>query len=402
MEKTKVAIVKTPKEPDYSEIKKAVEKSLDLIGGIADIVKPGHLVLIKPNWVATPATKEAGSVTVPEVCRAVADIVKELGARAVIADSAAVGVDTEKVIREARYQELRDMGYEVIDLKKTQKVTLPTHNGKVFDTLPVWELARQADVIITVPKLKTHDQTEMTCAIKNLKGLLTDKGKRDMHRHGIFEGVIDLMTAFKTHLAVVDGIICQEGAAPIYGRPVEMDLIVAGKDIVAVDAVCARVIGFDVQETYLTVNAARRGLGIMDPGRIEVVGESVGRVRRRFMRSIEDDPVTVDNFDWINDTSTCTGCRNTVMATLMEMRKSGQLPYLEGMTIVTGGAPLPAGVPREQIVTVGKCTPEADRVDTHYVVGCPPNSSPIVKAIVGDRAEVKRPYADAPLDQTDG
>jgi len=61
---------------------------------------------------------------------------------------------------------------------------------------------------------------------------------------------------------------------------------------------------------------------------------------------------------------------------------------------------LPAGVPPEDIVTVGKCTPEEERYD-RYVKGCPPNSAPVVKAIVGDRVEVKRRYAEESLDRTD-
>jgi len=71
-----------------------------------------------------------------------------------------VGVDCEKVIEESGYQELRDMGYEVINLKKTPHVDLPVENGKIFEAVQCWELVQEADVVISVPKLKTHDQTE--------------------------------------------------------------------------------------------------------------------------------------------------------------------------------------------------------------------------------------------------
>jgi uncharacterized protein (DUF362 family) len=255
MSKAKVAIVKTNSSPDYPEIRQAVGKALVLIGGVQDIIQPGHLVLINPSWVAPPVEREAGCITLPEIPRALADIVQELGARPVIAESSAVGVDSEKVIQESGYQQLREMGYAVIDLKKDKNayVTLPSENGKVFEVLECWELVQQADVVISVPKLKTHDQTEMTCAIKKLKGLLTDKGKRAMHQEGLFEGVVDLMTAVKPKLAVVDAIICQEGVGPIFGKPVEMNLIVAGKDLVAVDSTCARLIGYQPAETLLSV-----------------------------------------------------------------------------------------------------------------------------------------------------
>ena len=91
---------------------------------------------------------------------------------------------------------------------------MPVENSKVFESIQTWDLVQQADVIISVPKLKTHDQTEMTCSIKKLKGLLTDKNKKAMHRQGLFEGVIDLLAAVRPRLAVVDAIICQEGLGP--------------------------------------------------------------------------------------------------------------------------------------------------------------------------------------------
>lgn len=400
MSKSKVSIVKTNPKPEYPEILEAVQKALDLIGGIQDIIKPGHLVLINPSWVAPPVEREAGCITIPEIPRALADIVKELGARPVIAESSAVGVDSEKIIQESGYRELRDMGYEVINLKKTPHVDLPAENWKVFESIQCWELVQQADVVVSVPKLKTHDQTEMTCAIKKLKGLLTDRAKKGMHQEGLFDGVVDLLSAIRPRLAVVDAIICQEGVGPVFGRPVEMNLILAGKDLVAVDSTSAQLIGYEPVETLLTVNAAARGLGVMDPDQIDVVGEPLDGVKRRFLRPIEDNPVKdIEGFQLIQGEATCTGCRNTVMSALIDMRNADQLMYLPGVTVVTGGAFPPEGVPADDIVTIGKCTSKEDRTE-RYVKGCPPNNSDVVKAIVGDRAEVKRMYAEESLDKT--
>lgn len=392
-ENTQVSIVKTQPQAEYPQIRKAVQQSLDLIGGIRDIVKPNQLVLINPSWVAPPVEREAGCITIPEVTRAVADIVKDIGARPVIAESSAIGVDSEKVIAQSGYLKLRELGYEVIDLKSLKTtVDLPVENAKVFESIQTWDLVQQADVIISVPKLKTHDQTEMTCSIKKLKGLLTDKNKKAMHRQGLFEGVIDLLAAVKPSLAVVDAIVCQEGAGPIFGKPVEMNLILAGKDLVAVDAVSARLIGYHPRETLLTVNAANRGLGVMDPEQIEIVGEQLENVRRRFLRSIDDEPVTMEGFKLIHGEATCTGCRNTVMSALIDMRNADQLMYLPGVTVLTGDAPLPDGVPGEDIVTVGLCM--KDKQTARHVKGCPPNNYLVVKAIIGDRAEVGRMYAE--------
>ncbi len=84
---------------------------------------------------------------------------------------------------------------------------------------------------------------------------------------------------------------------------------------------------------------------------------------------------------------------------VIDMRNADQLMYLPGVTVLTGGAPIPGGVPIENVVTVGKCTPKEDR-NERYVKGCPPNNSAVVKAIIGDRAEVKRMYAEEGLDKT--
>jgi uncharacterized protein (DUF362 family) len=400
MQKANVSIVKTPAGPDFEQIYAAVKKSLDLIGGIEDIIQPGHLVLINPSWVAPPVERKAGCITLPEVARAVADIVKAAGARPVIAESSAVGVDTEKVIQSSGYRGLQEMGYEVVNLKATKAtVDLPVENGKIFDQVECWELVKQADVIISVPKLKTHDQTEMTCAIKKLKGLLTDKGKKGMHQEGLFDGVIDLLSAVKPRLAVVDAVVCQEGVGPVFGKPVEMNLVLAGKDVVAVDAVCARLIGYDPEETLLTKNAAARGLGVMDAASIDIVGEPLEGVKRRFLRAIEDDPVKVEGFQLIHGEAACTGCRNTVMSALIDMRNADQLMYLPGVTVVTGKAPLPSDVSPDDIVTIGLCMKD-NQTDRH-VKGCPPNNALVVKAIIGDRAEVKRMYAEESLDKTE-
>ena len=107
----------------------------------------------------------------------------------------------------------------------------------------------------------------------------------------------------------------------------------------------------------------------MNPDQIEVVGEPLDAVKRRFLRSIEDSPVKdVEGFQLIHGEAACTGCRNTVMSALIDMRNADQLMYLPGVTVLTGGAPIPGGMPIENVVTVGKCTPKEDR-NERYVEG---------------------------------
>jgi hypothetical protein len=88
------------------------------------------------------------------------------------------------------------------------------------------------------------------------------------------------------------------------------------------------------------------------------------------------------------------------MSALIDMRNADQLMYLPGVTVITGGAPLPADVAPEGVVTVGLCMQE--NKSERHVKGCPPNNALVVKAIIGDRAEVKRMYATENIEDTDG
>ena len=120
--------------------------------------------------------------------------------RPVIADSAAVGVDTEKVIEATGYSKLREKGYEVIDLKARPRVKRAIPEGQVLREVTTFDLVEEAKAIISVPVMKTHDQTEITLALKNLKGLIDDKDKRRLHQEGVLQGVLDLYQAFQPRL----------------------------------------------------------------------------------------------------------------------------------------------------------------------------------------------------------
>jgi uncharacterized protein (DUF362 family) len=387
--KSKVSIARTEQSPEYEQILSAVEKAVDLIGGIREFVRPGQKVLVNPSWVSVVPKREQAAITLPEVTRAVADIVKSAGANPIIAESSAIGIDSEKVIQDSGYLELRNLGYEVVDLKQTDLVMMEIPNGKIFKEIQTFKLVKEADVIIPVAKLKTHDQMELTLAIKKLKGLLSDKYKREFHQQGVFEACVDWYEALRPQLSIVDAIYCQEGLGPIFGKPVEMDLIVAGQDAVAVDAVCGFITGFEPEEVPITLEAAQRGLGVMTRDAIEVVGESIASVYRRFMRVLEDDRVKIEGFDMIYGEATCTGCRMGIMSSLFDMKESDHLSYLPGVTIITGDPEIPEALPREGLVTVGRCVPKEKRTDRH-VKGCPPNNMDIVQAIIGDRAKADR------------
>jgi uncharacterized protein (DUF362 family) len=124
--------------------------------------------------------------------------------------------------------------------------------------------------------------TKVTLGMKNMFGLLPDKFKAKYHAKGISKVIVDINTVIKPNLTVIDGFVAMEGRGPTDGSPVKMDLIIAGKDPVATDATCARVMGLDPHEISHIRTANQKGIGNIDE--IYVVGSSIEDVKRPFKK----------------------------------------------------------------------------------------------------------------------
>ena len=395
-----VAIQKTASD-SFEDIKKAVAKVVADIGGLEDIIKPGYKVIIKPNLVAAPTDRLSGGVTRWEVCMALYEMVQAIGATPILAESSACGVNTEDVIKKCGYQDLRDQGIPFINLKdKANPVcSMPMKSGTILKSFQTWELVRDADAIITVPVLKTHDQTEITLGMKNCKGLLCDPQKKEFHTKGLVDSVCDLVETLKPCLEIIDGTYGQQGLGPIYGETKKMDLIIGSKDLVACETVAGLIMGYEPEEVMITREAYKRGLGEMDLAKIEVVGRQIDEVKSRFKRTSEVEIEGMPNScRLIFDYQACTGCHNTVISSLFDMKGEGLMEYLENMNIVVGPVKadqLPEGANAENTVTIGICAKKSvgDALGLRNAVGCPPNNATVVQAILGDRREYGTRYA---------
>jgi len=380
---TLVAVVKTQQKPSDKEIDVAVRHAVRLIGGMSRVVKTGDRVVIKPNLVIARAP-DTGATTDPRVCRAIADMVMEHGGKPTIAESSFVGLDTEEAIEVAGYNRLREQGYEVIDLKArgTERVTIPVPQGTALKEVSLPKIIVDADVIVSVPKMKTHDQSGATLSIKNMKGVLPDAWKRSFHhRFGVFHSTAELLTVLKPSLSVVDGITAMSGVGPAYGDPVEMDLIIAGKDPVAVDTVTGAIMGFALHELGCVREAARLGVGTGDLKSIEVVGESISRVCRKFKHAEEAIAELLqlpEGFDLVVNEKACSGCRNQILSSLLDMREAGLLESAAGWTVVAGKADELPVVTTERLLLVGACLANFKR-QARFVQGCPPNSRDVIR-----------------------
>lgn len=375
-----ISIVRTPAHPGREDIRAAVRRAVALAGGLPEQIRPGATVLLKPNLVEVPHTRESGAVTHPQLCRAVAEMVLERGAVPLIGDSAGMGSDTEAVIQFMGYDELRREGFPVIDLKKERVLRVKNPAAAVLPRMRVFQPALETDALINLPVMKTHDQTEVTLSMKNLKGLLADSSKKRMHRRALFRGIPEIAAFFKPSLTILDGIYGQEGVGPVYGDPVEMDLIIAGRDMVALDTIAGLIMGYSPEEVPVTSLAAEMGLGVADAGKIEIAGLPWESVRRRFKRSSESGILReIDPGILCIGGDTCSGCRNTVISMLVELKARGALSALEGRAIVTGASPEKqfSGKP----LFVGNCARRRG-VGKNFVPGCPPENSWIIDLLL--------------------
>ena len=387
MEKTKVSIVKGPRKPNAKEIEAIVRKAIELVGGLDD-VKSGDIVLIKPNICAPVAVGNA-TVTNPDVVRAIANMVREKGARAIIGESSGVMDDTESCIRATGYDKLRREGYEVIDLKSKKTVTIKilVPKGKALKAVTLPKIVLDAKLIISVPVIKTHGGEKVTLALKNMKGVLPDAIKKKFHTvYGVGQGVVDLLTVVRPGLAVVDGILAQEGMGPVLGTPVEMGLIIASKDPVAVDAVASTVMGFDPKEVRIIDGASKAGIGTADLKEIEVVGTPIKEVQRRFKRveeAVEETIPFPEGLQVLIDEKACTGCRGGVMGAIWDLKMQNSLDKLAGWTIVAGLTKKVPKADKAKLLLVGACTAKYKKLGI-FIKGCPPWPGDVTSAVTGE------------------
>jgi uncharacterized protein (DUF362 family) len=144
-----------------------------------------------------------------------------------------------------------------------------------------------ADLLVSIPKMKTHHWVGATLSMKNLFGVVPSGiygwPKNVLHWAGIEESIVDLHAAFRHHFAIVDGIVGMEGNGPIQGSAKHSGVLVAGRDPVAVDATCCRIMGIDPMRIRYLQLAARRGTDSqIEEDFIRQMGESIQTVATPF------------------------------------------------------------------------------------------------------------------------
>jgi uncharacterized protein (DUF362 family) len=274
--KSKVAIVKGERghEPVF--------RALDLID-YESAVSGWEKVLIKVNFI-TVETWDSGATTDPIVVEAIIRKLKNLPVEVYVVESDATMTNADKAFEFTGMKEMCERnGVQCLNLRHMKdRVKIDIPNGETLQSIKVPRIVTES-AIISAAKLKTHWSTKVTLGMKNLFGLLPDKFKGKYHAKGINKVIVDINTVLKPALTVIDGFVGMEGRGPSGGTPIKMDLIIAGKDVVATDATASRIMGFDPMEISHIRKAYGKGLGTVDD--IELVGSKLEDVRRVFKRS---------------------------------------------------------------------------------------------------------------------
>ena len=256
-------------------------KALETIKPDVDIAlfrkKP---VLVKPNLINSrhPST---GITTDGRVVEGVVKFLKACGLAEIIIGEGSGWADTLEAFKVAGIDAVaKQYNVKLVDLNRDDFVEVYPPNPLALKKVKVAKTSVES-VIVSVPKLKPHRMATVTLGLKNMMGALASKGS--MHDGALNRNIADLASVLKPSLTVIDGVIAGEGCETS-GEPVEMNLVIAGTDTVAVDAVGSAVMGIPPTEVKHLILAEKKGLGTCNLKKISVLGEPVERVKRKFRR----------------------------------------------------------------------------------------------------------------------
>lgn len=281
MEKSKVVLVRC-ESYDPDEVRAALRQGIDHLGGIERFARHGEKICLKPNILAGDAPGQAVT-THPAVLAGCIDLLRAAGARVSFGDSPGM----EPAVHAARGAGLAEVGLahgaELGNFSSGSPRENPT--GQLEKRIPIAQAVQECDGLINLPKMKTHQLTRVTGAVKNLFGCVP--GQRKALYHVQYQDIgdfcnflIDLALCLRPRLHILDGILAMEGNGPRSGDPRPMNLLALSTDPVALDASFCRLIDLDPGFVPTNLAGSRRGLGTYRAEEIELLGEPLAALRQ--------------------------------------------------------------------------------------------------------------------------
>lgn len=286
--RSRVAVVRCP---DYRQenVDRAVSEAVTLALGAGWARSFRAPVLIKPNALS-PRRPSDGVCTHPVVLRAAIDLLQAAGLGDISLGESSGGsgthprTATDRALEASGLAEVaRERGVRLISFDREPAVSLPNPRGSTYQSLTLAKAAVEAGALVSISKFKTHSLTILTGAVKCLFGTVPGLAKRDYHWRNpsvqaFSQILVDIVTALRPALHLVDAVDAMEGNGPSAGPLRRLGLIVAGRDPVAVDAVLSAIIGLDPLRVPTTRLGAASGLGVAALERIDVVGVPLSEV----------------------------------------------------------------------------------------------------------------------------
>jgi uncharacterized protein (DUF362 family)/Pyruvate/2-oxoacid:ferredoxin oxidoreductase delta subunit len=290
----KVALVKC-ESYDLPILNNSLKKLLDLLGGVGEFINRGDKVLIKINLLSGRPPEKAVT-THPSLVEAVINLVKEAGGIPTIGDSPGERVTFTGLGRAYRIAGLEEVSRRTgVPLLSFEDEVMEMENSKgyLYKKFTVSKQLKNFDVIISLPKLKTHPLTYITAAVKNNFGFIPGLRKTEFHlklpdRELFSEMLLDLLTTIKVNLVILDGIVAMEGNGPAGGAPRKVGAILASRNPVALDFVASELVGYknllDIPTNRVAVER-----GIFHPEDMEILGEKIEDLQVKDFKRIPQD-----------------------------------------------------------------------------------------------------------------
>ena len=363
-----------------TRIMKMVRDLMEKTGAL-DTLRRDDTVVIKPNLVAS-RKDWVGVDTDPRVVEALVKVLKDRGiSRITVGDGAGMGNSATKAFSLCGYTKMaRRYGLELMDFEKDRFVEMEVPIPGPFQKLEIAGTALECDCLISVPLMKAHFQTLMTCSLKNMKGVMSRSQKTAFHSRGLHKSIVQLATVISPDLIVVDGLYGNLTSET--GRdPVAIGMMMAGQKPVEIDSLVADILGYSPRDIQHIAHAENAGLGTTNLDQIPVdrLNRPVREKRftppahytKRFACRIQAD-------------GACCTCMGNLVFALERLSEEGVLTRDQHF-VVGQKTGKPEGN-SETTIAVGQCA--AKRVEADIQIeDCPPTARTIYDEVLSGTAK---------------
>lgn len=260
---------------DYSadKISVCLQRQFELLGGLAKFVKPGDTVLIKPNFIA-PKPANHATQTHPAVIIELAKLLLDFNAKPFVADSPA-WQNVNACVKKLKLDEpLKKLGVPVKQLDDPVTCRIGDDNLKI----KISKAALDADMIINLPKFKSHQQLVATFAVKNMFGCVPGKRKalwhfrKGTHEFDFCKMLLDIYGYLRPALTIIDGVAAMDGPGPINGRAKPLGWLIGSADPIACEIICSKLINSE-PDNFPIIRAAMKMNLAFELNEIQILGD---------------------------------------------------------------------------------------------------------------------------------